>query len=271
MLHPAYANNAHHMVYEVYAGGIHAVQAKVDINFGDEAQRYDAFMGAKTRGFLGKLIPWTGTFESHGWVEENHNYKPQQHKSVGIWKQEKEVKDYQYNRDGTFASLTITDHDKSPYKKDVDAAVTDGTIDILTATMKVMNTVADGEECTGSSEVFDGKRRFEMAFVHEGFETLEATKYNIYSGKAARCTVEVKPISGGWHSKPRGWLSIQEQGRARGTIPTLWMGTFDDPDGSSVAVPVKIRVKTAYGTLFMHLAEYRSGDEVIVAKKRVLD
>ena len=77
--------------------------------------------------------------------------------------------------------------------------------------------------------------------------------------------MEIKPVAGGWSEKPRGWLSIQEQGRDRGMMPTVWLANVSD-DGP--AVPVKIRVKTAYGTLFMHLAQYETGGNMVVAEKR---
>lgn len=255
------------MIYEVYAGGIHAVQGQLDIDFTDKG-RYDLVLSAKTRGFLAKLAPWFGTFESHGWVVGDGDYRPEQHKSTTTWREEEEVKDYQYTKDRKFKGLLITDHDKPTYKKKVDDELTQGTTDALTAALLAMKAVGDGQDCEGSSEVFDGKRRFEMNFNHIKREELKSSKYNIYEGPSVKCTVEVKPIAGGWHKKPRGWLSIQEQGRERGTMPTLWMGRLSE-DGP--AVPIKILVKTAYGNLFMHLAEYRSGDNILVAKKRNKD
>ncbi len=261
------ADTTHNLVYEVYAGGIHAVQTKMAINFGKDG-RYDIEMDAATRGFLGSLVPWSGTFESHGWVEADGSYKPEQHKSTAIWKGDEKIKDYQYNRDGTFNGLTIIEDGKAPQKRDVEAELTDNTTDTFTAAMMVMNAVAQGGQCAGSSEVFDGKRRFEQVFVHEGEEELEPSRYNIYGGKTAVCTVEVKPVAGEWHKKPRGWLSIQEQGRERGTMPTVWMGQLGE---NGPVVPVKIRVKTEYGALFMHLAEYQNGEEFLVAEKRVTD
>jgi len=100
------------------------------------------------------------------------------------------------------------------------------------------------------SEIFDGKRRFKLWFKDAGTETLTKSRYNIYDGVAIKCSVEVEPISGKWHEKPRGWMSIQEQGREKGILPTVWMGTVK---GTDLYVPVKVRVKTDYGTLFMHL------------------
>lgn len=255
------------MVYEVYAGGIHAVQMTLDVDLRKNGL-YDMVMYAKTRGMLGSLAPWEGTFESHGWVLGGGKYQPQKHQSTATWRDETDVKEYLYNKDGSFKSLRITDEHSDAELREIDPAITNGTIDALTATLQVLHDYNESGECTGTSEVFDGKRRFKQIFNHEENEQLTASKYNIYSGASAVCTVEVVPISGEWHEKPRGWMSIQEQGRDRGTMPTVWIAQISK-DGP--AVPIKVRVKTAYGTLFMHLAEYKSADTILVAEKRVTE
>ncbi len=66
-----------------------------------------------------------------------------------------------------------------------------------------------------------------MTFVAQGTEDLKATKYNVYEGPAEKCTVEVAPAGGKWHEKPRGWLSIQEQGRQHGQLPTVWFARME--------------------------------------------
>lgn len=247
------------LVYEVYAGGINAVQAKLDLVYGDGQDRYSAVLVAYTQGFLGKLAPWQGSFETHGWrmTEED---KPELHKSVSVWRDEEEVKEYSYGKDGSFKGLSIVEEgvDKSPAA--LDESLVQGTTDALTATLQMMKAVAAGGRCEGESEVFDGERRFRLVFKHDEMEKLNQTRYNVYAGETARCQVEVVPMSGKWHSKPRGWMSIQEQGREKGSLPTVWVASIDE---GVPAVPVKIRVKTDYGTLFMHLVEYRNGDTVI--------
>ncbi len=104
--------------------------------------------------------------------------------------------------------------------------------------------------CEGEADIFDGSRRFTLYFKDRGEVQLEASRYNMYEGAARYCTGEIEPKGGKWHEKPRGWLSIQEQGRKKGTLPSMWMGHVD---GLSYAVPVKIMVKTDYGALMMHL------------------
>lgn len=261
----AQAENRQKLVYEVYAGGIHALQAEMDMDLRKRGQ-YSLFLDAKTRGFLANLVPWEGTFESHGWRKGKDLFQPRQHKSIAYWKKEIDIKDYRYSKNGKFVSLETTDEKGTKLEKDIDPKVTDGTTDILSATMEMLSHYMAKGECKGSSDVFDGKRRFTMVFKEIGVETLKATKYNIYAGEASECTVEVVPVAGEWHKKPRGWLSIQEQGRKQGTMPTIWVAKIakDKP-----AIPVKIRIKTDYGALFMHLAEYKSADEVLVAQERV--
>jgi hypothetical protein len=252
------------MVYEVYTGGLHAVQAQLDIDY-RKPGRYDIVLDAHTRGFLGKLVPWQGTFETHGW-DKGEELKPELHKSTAIWQNEPDIKEYLYGADGSFKSLKSTDDKVKDHIEDVPDELTQGTIDAMTAALLVMEKIAVDGKCEGESEVFDGKRRFKQVFVHQAAPYLQASRYNVYSGDSVECTVEVVPVAGEWHSKPRGWMSIQEQGRAKGTMPTVWFARLEE---NGPAVPVKIRVKTDYGTLFMHLAEYRAAGEIISAETRM--
>ena len=247
------------MKYDVYAGGIHAVKAEMVLDYTQQG-RYSMIFGAETRGLLGSLAPWVGTFESNGWILDNRNLVPQLHESVAMWRDEKEVKTYNYDKEKGFIDITTTYVGKKPKTRVPEAELTLGTTDALTATMLVMEKVSDGGNCEGESEVYDGKRRYKLIFRHKQFVMLEKTRYNAYSGPAVECTAEVEPIAGRWHKKPRGWLSIQEQGRERGTMPTVWMAQVVP---NAVVVPVRVRVKTAYGTLFMHLTHYESGETVL--------
>ena len=253
------------MVYEVYAGGIHAVQGRLDMDM-RKPGRYDFIMQATTRGFLASMIPWKGTFQSHGWKLKGNKLQPQMHQSTASWREEIDIKKYLYNKNGTFKALHITDQHSDNELREVDDELTNGTVDTLTAALQVFEHYSETGKCEGESEVFDGKRRFKQIFTHQKNVELTKSKYNIYEGPAAECTVEVVPISGAWHKKPRGWLSIQEQGREKGTMPTVWIAQMSE---NGPAIPVKIRVKTQYGTLFMHLAEYESADTILVAEKRV--
>lgn len=234
----------------------------MEMDFSTKGQ-YSIFFSAQTRGLLGSLVPWEGTFESKGTAYKDGRRLPHFHESIASWQGEREVKTYNYDKKGQFKDITTLYKHKKPKTKVPDKALTEGTTDALTATILVMEHVSDGGNCEGTSEVFDGKRRYKLIFRHTQFVMLESTRYNAYSGPAVECTVEVEPIAGRWHEKPRGWLSIQEQGRERGLMPTVWLAQVVE---NAVVVPVRVRVKTAYGTMFMHMTNYESGDTILQVK-----
>jgi len=243
------------MAYSVYAGGIHALDADLDIDL-SEKNRFSIDVFAKTYGLLGRLAPWFGSFKTRGWFDRKTNsVRPEIHESESTWKDELEVKRYVYNKDGTFKEYTVKDDKNDGSPKKVDPELTDQTTDILSATLEMMAHVAAGQECQGASEIFDGRRRYKLIFNHQDKVDLKKSRYNVYEGSAIQCTVEVQPVAGSWHKKPRGWFAIQEQGRKKGTMPTIWLASVGEGEP---AIPVKVRVKTQYGTFFLHLTGYES-------------
>lgn len=248
------------VIYMVYAGGVRALEADLSLNLAKD--RYNTKLSAKTFGLLGKLAPWEGVFETSGWNQDG-DFKPEVHRSISVFRGEKEVKKYSYAKDGSFEEYTIKDHENDGKPKEVSAELTDQTQDVLSATFAVMQSIANGEKCEGTTDIFDGKRRYKLIFNHKADVDLQPSRYNAYHGPAVECTVEVEPVAGKWHEKPRGWMSIQEQGRARGTMPTVWFAKVED---DKPTVPVKVRVKTSYGTLFMHMKDYKSSEHQQVAK-----
>lgn len=259
---PANSYNLQKMKYDVYAGGIHAVRADMTMDFRKKG-RYSMVFGAETRGLLGSLAPWSGTFETRGWALSGRRRVPEIHESIAMWRGEKEVKTYHYDKDEGFKELIKLYKHKKPKVEKTKEGLTKGTTDVISATLEIMEHASDGEPCEGMREVFDGKRRYKLQFHHKRYVMLEKTRYNAYSGPAVECSVEVEPAGGAWYKKPRGWLSIQEQGRSLGTMPTVWMAQVTK---NAVVVPVRVRVKTTYGTMFMHLTKYESGDTLLSVK-----
>ncbi len=257
------AKSAQVMTYEVYAGGINAVRAQLDVNYVDP-QSYNLTLVAHTKGFLAKLVPWEGTFSTHGWRLDDGKERPELHKSTANWRDEQDFKEYHYTKEGTFEKLVVLEPGApAPVTEEIPPELTQGTTDALTATLEIMQKVAASGSCEGRDEVFDGKRRFALVFRHAADDMLTPTEYNVFQGRAARCEVEVIPVSGEWDKKPRGWMSIQEQGRDKAALPTVWLAKIA-PDGP--AVPVKIRIKTEYGVLFMHLINYSGDGKSVMAQ-----
>lgn len=247
------------LTYEVYGGGFNAVLAKLNMEEAS-SDRYRTKLYAKTKGFLGSMFPWYGTFETNGWHINNKKRQPETHIVSSTWRGETEIKEYAYNKSGEFKALRITEEGKDKSPDSIDMALTKDTIDALTATLNVMEFVSKGQKCEGESLIFDGKRRFKLLFKDKGKKHLEASKYNIFEGEATECVVEIEPKGGRWHKKPRGWLSLQEQGRKYGALPTIWLASVGK---DKAFVPVKVRLKTQFGTLFAHLTQYENEDGLV--------
>ena len=253
----SYAAENQEMKYDVFAGGFHVVSADLKIDLSKNGN-YHLRLGANTHGFLAMLAPWHGVFETKGWYDTKKFFpQPQIHSSNTTWRDENELVEFVYNKDGTFKEHRIFNEEKNGAQPPMDELSKD-TTDVLTASFMIMKSVGKAGKCEGTNKIFDGARSYNLIFKEVGREVLKSNDYNVYAGDAVKCTVEVKPIAGKWHEKPRGWLSIQEQGREKGTMPTLWLAQIskDEP-----AVPIKIQVKTDYGSLIMHLTSYTGGEK----------
>ena len=124
------------MTYEVYAGGINAVTAEVDIAYEDR-DRYRLSLSAATRGFLKKLAPWQGVFFTEGWRKTDGSDRPELHKSVSFWRDEEEIKEYHYAPDGSFKAYTVVEEGENRTPAAIDEALTKGTTDALTAALEL--------------------------------------------------------------------------------------------------------------------------------------
>ena len=241
------------ITYDVYAGGVHALDARLTIK--TTSSNYDATLTAATQGLLKKLANWSGKFTSKGLISQNIA-APLTHISTSTWKEETESKTFKYNGHGKFLSYKVIEGNADKTPTDIDKSLAIGTMDNLTATLNLMMTMPVTKACKGDTLVYDGDRTYRLIFSDTRIETLKKSNYNIYDGQAISCTVEVKPEKGKWRKKPRGWLSLQEQGRQKGSLPTIWFGEM--PSHPDIYVPVKIRVKTDYGTLFMHMTSAKT-------------
>lgn len=253
------ATDRQEMKYDVYAGGFHVVAADLLVDL-QKKSNYRLRLGAHTRGFLAKLAPWEGVFETKGWYDSKAAQpQPEMHSSNTTFREDKEVVEFVYNKNGSFKEYRIF-NDKKNGVQPPQTELSDNTTDVLSATLEVMNHITQTGKCEGMDKIFDGSRSYDLVYQHQGHEILKANDFNVYSGPSIFCTVEVKPLKGKWHEKPRGWMSIQEQGRERGTMPTVW---FAQMAPGEPAVPVKIRVKTEYGALMMHLTHYKGPSKTL--------
>lgn len=239
--------------YDLYAGGLHALDATIDVK--EEAGRYNIDLKSRTVSGFRIVAPWSGQFTTEGWLTKDGR-QPENHKSISKGSEKTKVKTYKYGKNGDLISFSSLENEADKTPNPIDKTLTpSGLVDVLTATLQAADRVGAGKGCAGSALIFDGDRNFTLSFKDAGLEQLEGSKFNVYGGEAYACTFSMEPGKGKWKKKLRGWMMLQDQSRKQGSEPTVW---FAKPDPAGPYVPVRLQVKSNYGTLLLHLSSFTS-------------
>lgn len=235
------------VTYGAYAGGFHVLTSQLDFDLAPS--RYSLVMNTKPYGVIGYLLPWGGEYKTSGIVQKG-KYIPVTHNKISRWRDDHDQSSFVY-RNGVLQSVKSVEveggktvrQDRMP-----DPSFHKNSVDILTSAVEMLSRVGSGKTCDGKTTVFDGRRRFELLFESKGIEKLKASNLNMFSGDAEICEVEMKPLLG-YSGKPRGYYKIQEEARAMGQLPRVWLGRLW-PNGPML--PVKLLVKSDMGAVFLH-------------------
>lgn len=243
--------------YAMFTGGFQAMTIDMDFTFHDAkaVPSYRAELHAKPYGLLGHFLPWAGEYSVTG-ITKAQNLYPTTHKKISRWRDD--MDQYIMTYDDT--KLTRVEKLESEDGKTVkellvpDPEFTDHTADIMTAAIRTMQHLQhNASSCQNASDVFDGKRRFTLAFHDRGTEALQKSRYNIYNGDSLICDVEMIPLKG-YAKKTKGYYKIQEASRAKGHLPRIWFGRLDGNTPNRF-IPVKMLVKSDFGAIFVHLQQ----------------
>lgn len=238
--------------YAMYAGGFQAMTIRMDFTFAADNTdpSYSSILHAKPYGILGHFLPWAGDYSVTG-ITYDKLFYPQSHIKQSQWREDRDQYIMTY-RNRVLASVQkIETEDGKTTTEDMvlNPEMIADSVDIMTAAIRVMQRLDQGQDCNSSSIVFDGKRRFRLDFTAQSNEDLTASRYNIFTGPTFLCQVEMIPLKG-YGKKPRGYYKIQEAARKRGQLPQIWFGKIG-PDQHPI--PVKMLVRSEYGAIFVHL------------------
>jgi hypothetical protein len=253
---PSAANNQKITAnYAIYAGGIHAMDAQ--FLYTQKNSTYSSTMHIKPVGWVGKLLPWGGTYRTNGRIDANGLLWPLQHNNESTWRDERDVTRLNFNKQGQLAGVQQRDYLpngalRNAYPVNFDSSNAN-TIDIMSAVFRTL-LQASGQlknqpaNCTRQNLVFDGKRRYNLAFTTKKPNIATKTKYNNYAGPYQLCQFEVKPVAG-FEGKPRGFYAMQQESRKLGQLPFLWIAQLKP---NTPYMPVRMQLKSGYGTVIMH-------------------
>ena len=242
------ANDDMSLGYDVYAGGMRALHASLAMNMTQE--EYEVALDARTQGFIGKIFPWKGHYETLG-TTDGDSLSPKEYKSVSIWKKKAKQTRLEY-KDGAFKAKHTLKNGKTTTQTKIKDKLTKDTVDMLTGAVQLLQKTGHENGCNGSVPVFDGKRRFNLVFKDQGKDTIRKTKYSVFHGQAIKCIVEVEPVLGFKEKdKKRGWMAVQNHTKERKKMPTIWLASLND---NGPVVPVRMEINSSYGGVVAHLA-----------------
>jgi len=233
------------MTYEVFFGGFHIVSARAALNRNTAA--YTLTADANSRGMLDFFFSWHGQTRTQGRFVEGEAV-PLEHKNFGIWNGEERVVEVSYDGEGTVEGVLV---EPPPDLEEVNALPDDaevGTVDPLSVIAQLSEAMTRGDQCAGTFNVFDGKRRYDLTVTDRGTEIFEPNDYSIFEGAAQACEVEFTLLGGDRKEKSKYAKTARNR--------VVYVGR---PIEDAPAIPVRLRIETAYGVLMAHLTSVSAG------------
>lgn len=229
------------LAYQVYFGGLKAVALDADI--GLSAQQYDVSLRVHTEGLIDWLLEWTARSASKGQVVDGA-LQPARHTAVSTVRGDRRATELTFHPDGTIDAVVDPPNDTDE-REPVSPAEMRGALDPITAVLMAAHQVGASGSCAQRVPVFDGRRRYDLAFVDGGPATLKPSEYSSFSGAATLCLFRYIRIAG--YQKPGGrWGNPRDYDREY----RVWLASIVP---GLPPLPVRIEVEGTFGELIVHL------------------
>lgn len=239
--------------YEGYLGGLHLMSAEVELARNEKA--YRMVTNAEGRGLLGWILDWRSEAVTEGVVGDDGSLRPLRHRRDMIrGDKPAKIMQIEYRDDGVPLVARLREGDEAKF---AEAENRRGTIDPMSAVTAIIDQMAAGQACTGKSQVFDGKLRFDVTAKTGKPSRLEASSYMMFGGMAERCDLILKAIDGFDDDEVQG--NPRERGSPAGDTMVLTL-YFATPAEGLPSVPVMASADSDYGGLRIYLARAEAAE-----------
>lgn len=241
---PAQDAGAVRLAYLGFLGAAQVIRVDVDLQLGPDMrlpERYRMVVRIGTTEGLHKLVPFDMEADAHG-VAGRGGVLPARFSSSTRIFQSSESVTLSYGKGG---EVEIT---SEPPTIEARRAEREGlaraTLDPLSATVAMMNTVLTHGTCTGRFPVFDGVRRYDLHVTAVGVSKVTRLGFSLYEGDATECSVRTELLAGFPEADVKAGLYPE--------TTSLWLApVFDEAS----LVPVRVATRSVLGPLRLDLVE----------------
>lgn len=246
--------------YNVYLGGLNIFYLSANLRMNGDS--YEIFGGGKTKGLVRMMWRWAVEAKARG-VVNGRGVESVTYDVATVRKGKHKRLRLAFTGPGAY-SITRKPAD-SPHKRKsrkLPKTIPEGTLDPISVSMAVALAVAKGESCGGKFPVFDGNRRYDLTFTKVGEEQLAKPGFSIFSGRAIRCRLAMKRISG----FRRNRVALRFWDDPTNEPPQVWLGRLKE---GLPLIPIHFQADFNFGYMFIYLskAEYDNRPLLIPASK----
>ena len=230
--------------YDMYFSGITIMQleARLDLAGGTQGE-YTITVEGRTVGLVDTLKPIAFTAMSEG-VANGYGLQPALYATTTEKRSKRKGLTVTFLPYGTpVTRFTPPDDEEEPAPPEL----LEDSLDPVSAFLSLMRSVSDTSSCTGTIQVFDGKRRYDVEVADLPHEVLQKSSYSIYGGETQRCRGTMIPRYGFGPGNPKMFDRT-----------TIWFGHVlrDAPP-----VPVRIDAEIGIAAARLYLVSVRWLDQ----------
>ncbi len=231
--------------FTIYVGGILFVEGNFKAEVAGDAYRLNTYM--ETTGLAHRLYPAIYKLMSEGRISGN-SIEPDKFISDTVAREDKRIVTLTYD-EARMPSLSATPPYDDDDLKDVTPDQQRATQDPVSAFLLPVST--SDTPCARTIPIFDGKRRFNLIFAHEGTKKISPRDTSTPDGWGRAldtivCTMRYEAISP--PAKKRRFTNMMR----RNNDMKIWFSAFDD---GRVYLPVRFEVPTPIGAAVMELKD----------------
>ncbi len=145
------------------------------------------------------------------------------------------------------SDIRVEPENEDDSRKPVEPEFLVGTLDPVSAAILATGSGDGSDVCTREFKVFDGRRRYDVAFENRGPDTIKGHDDSFYTGDAIHCVIKYRRVKGfdpNWERRDAGKFPNELD---------IWFVRFD---GLPRPVPVKVQVKSNYGVIVAQLISH---------------